>query len=154
MVRVSSVGSAPIALSVEDGADIDTNGIPDGWEIFHFGGIGVEGVSAADDSDRDGVANIQEYICGTDPFDSGSRPQIDIRTIDGRAEVSFSAIEAEGSGYVGKSRFYTLEQSTNLIQWAPIASETAILAHNQTVNYSEAEGIIRGCFYRYRVTIQ
>jgi hypothetical protein len=155
-IRVTAVGSSPGALSIEDGIDADGNEIPDVWEIIHLGGVGIQGAVADDDSDRDGLSNIQEYVAGTDPFDPGSRPFIDIRTLAGRAEISFHAREAMGSGYLGKNRFYTLEQSydPNGEEWEPVSTATEILAYNQTVCYSEADMALRGCFYRFTARLQ
>ncbi|WP_367870776.1 hypothetical protein [Luteolibacter sp. Populi] len=47
-------------------ADSDSNGIDDGWEIQHFGTLGVDPDA---DADGDGLTNLEEYLAGTDPFD-------------------------------------------------------------------------------------
>jgi hypothetical protein len=44
--------------------DGDTNGLPDGWEILHFG---TNGQDVNGDPDLDGVTNLDEYLNGTDP---------------------------------------------------------------------------------------
>ena len=46
--------------------DTDRDGISDDWEIEHFGNLAV---SAADDTDGDGLANVQEFLRGTSPVD-------------------------------------------------------------------------------------
>ena len=155
-ISVTSLGAVQGVTKFEDGKDTDANGIPDAWEIIRFGGVGIQGASADDDLDRDGESNIQEFIAGTDPADPESRPLVDIRTIDGRVEVSFQALEAAGFGYLGKSRFYTLEQCTNLTQgvWGGVSSATEILAHNQTFSYSEVPLAMRDCYYRVRIHLQ
>jgi len=55
-------------------ADSDGNGLPDAWEILHFGHIGVDPNA---DPDHDGATNLMEYLAGTDPNSSASvfRPQ-------------------------------------------------------------------------------
>lgn len=45
--------------------DTSQNGLPDWWEITHFGAIG--GVDASADPDADGLTNLQEFQYGTDP---------------------------------------------------------------------------------------
>ena len=45
-------------------SDTDGNGLPDAWETNYFGYFAP---SASDDSDGDGVNNLQEYLNGTDP---------------------------------------------------------------------------------------
>ena len=44
--------------------DSDGNGLPDVWEILHFGNTGV--VPGAD-ADNDGLTNLREYQLGTNP---------------------------------------------------------------------------------------
>ncbi|MEX2605830.1 MAG: Ig-like domain-containing protein, partial [Kiritimatiellia bacterium] len=43
--------------------DTDQDGMDDGWEIWNFG----EPVNPNDDSDSDGLTNLEEYLHGTDP---------------------------------------------------------------------------------------
>ena len=156
MICVVSAGAEPSATEITDGNDADRNGIPDAWEITRFGGIGIQGLAADDDPDHDGFSNAQEYIAGTDPADPASRPLIDIRTIGGGTEVSFRALEAAGPGYVGKSRYYTLEQCTNLTGgvWEKMSSAAEITGRNQTFSYSPAPLSTGDCFYRVRVRLQ
>ena len=54
--------------------DVDGNGLPDGWEILHFGHLGVDSNA---DPDHDGTINLMEYLAGTNPHDAASvfRPQ-------------------------------------------------------------------------------
>ncbi len=44
--------------------DTDADGLPDWWEMEHFGTLAYH---ATDDSDGDGFSNLQEYISRTDP---------------------------------------------------------------------------------------
>lgn len=46
-------------------ADSDGDGLPDAWEVQHFGSIDY--TNAAQDTDKDGVSNLNEYLNGTDP---------------------------------------------------------------------------------------
>ncbi len=45
--------------------DTDGDGIPDVWEIKHFGG--PTAADADEDADGDGLTNLEEYQAGTDP---------------------------------------------------------------------------------------
>jgi hypothetical protein len=49
---------------VDPGADTDGDGLPDGWEMLHFGDLDE---STYDDPDDDGWYNITEYQRGLDP---------------------------------------------------------------------------------------
>lgn len=50
--------------------DTNGNGVPDAWEVVHFGVI--TNVSNTTDADRDGLSDYYEYKAGTDPRDPGS----------------------------------------------------------------------------------
>jgi hypothetical protein len=60
-----SVTSAPALLLI----DSDADGLPDSWELAHFGNLTN---SASADSDGDGSSNFQEFLNGTDPASSNS----------------------------------------------------------------------------------
>ena len=45
-------------------ADSDQDGLPDTWEMAHFGSLALDGSA---DSDGDRMTNYQEYLAGTDP---------------------------------------------------------------------------------------
>lgn len=65
-------------LTDEQG-DSDGDGMPDDFEMDHFGHRTKP--EAGDDADGDGLTNLQEMMCGTDPMDPGSLLRIvDIKT--------------------------------------------------------------------------
>ncbi len=49
--------------------DSDSDGISDSWEIDHFGDLSHDGTGNAD---SDGLTDLEEYSCGTDPNDADS----------------------------------------------------------------------------------
>lgn len=49
---------------LEEVTDVDGNGIPDAWEVDHFGRIGID---SSADPDGDGLTNLQEFQMGCDP---------------------------------------------------------------------------------------
>jgi hypothetical protein len=60
-----SVLSDPAFLYI----DSNGNGLPDSWEIAHFGNLGQ---TATGDFDHDGVSNLQEFLDGTNPANAAS----------------------------------------------------------------------------------
>jgi hypothetical protein len=68
---VGSVTSASAALLL----DSDRDGLPDSWEIAHFGNTSNQ--RSAGDPDGDGISNLDEFLDGTDPANKGSfRPRL------------------------------------------------------------------------------
>jgi len=61
----------------DPGIDSDHNGLSDWWELKHFGHLGVD---PTEDTDGDGLTNLQEYTYHTDPLDllnQGTNPLAD-----------------------------------------------------------------------------
>ena len=48
-----------------DPLDLDGDGLPDAWELQHFGSITLR--NASDDPDGDTLTNLQEFLNGSDP---------------------------------------------------------------------------------------
>jgi hypothetical protein len=67
-VETVSIGNRVTGINIGIGLDTDADGIPDWWEMEHFGGATNALPSA--DSDSDGLDNLSEYQAGTDPDNS------------------------------------------------------------------------------------
>jgi hypothetical protein len=68
-----SLGNAVAFVQVDrlqSGTDADRDGIPDAWELDHFGNLTT--ANATSDQDGDGLGDLQEYLAGTDPKQSAS----------------------------------------------------------------------------------
>jgi hypothetical protein len=71
---VGSPSSATVTIADNDNpaADADGDGLPDTWEVTHFGNTTSQNGSG--DPDSDGATNAEEFAAATDPMDPGSTP--------------------------------------------------------------------------------
>jgi len=85
--------------------DEDGDGLPDSWEIRHFGGTAF---GAQDDSDNDGNTNLVEYQRGTNPADAASySPRLTVVSADG------AVLRNPDSDYFPLNSFVTLTAQPN-----------------------------------------
>jgi subtilisin-like proprotein convertase family protein len=61
--------------------DEDADGLPDPWELAHFGSLAT---ASADDPDRDGASNLREHLLDTDPLVAAPALSLDITAWDTR----------------------------------------------------------------------
>jgi uncharacterized repeat protein (TIGR01451 family) len=95
----SAVIGGPPALP-----DTDGDGIPDFWELLHFGGI--TNAVAGDDTDMDRADNLAEYTADTIPTNAASVFVITDLTVSNPAVISFDS---------SAGRVYTLQSATDLV---------------------------------------
>jgi hypothetical protein len=121
-------------------ADSDGNGIPDYWELYYFGHVGID---PNDDPDQDGMTNLQEYLAGTNPLDPSSRfAFINITRADSGIRVDWASAE---------NYFYVLQRSGNLL-----GGFTNIAVHipgkASTTSWQDTTAVGPGpYFYRLRI---
>jgi hypothetical protein len=129
--------------------DSDGNGLPDVWEIAHFGAIGQN----PDAVNPNGQTTYENFITGADPNDPDSAFLLNIALSDNEQIVSFLARRAEGPGYEGMTRLYSLEFSPDPTDpsWEGITD--LVPGNNQTVAFSitDADG---PDFFRGRVVLE
>ncbi|MBN1676115.1 MAG: C10 family peptidase [Kiritimatiellae bacterium] len=59
-----------VVVALDPDLDVDSDGMPNGWEEAYFGS--VTGATAGADADADGFSNWAEYWAGSNPGDSNS----------------------------------------------------------------------------------
>ena len=111
--------------------DGDGDGLPDAWELFHFAGLGQSTNSIS----ANGQTAWQNYLAGTDPNDANDGFRLSMAQSNSLKQVSFLARRAEGPGYEGLIRHYTLESKTNLanLSWTGVTGYIGVTGNNQTV---------------------
>jgi hypothetical protein len=96
------------------GVDSDGDGLPDAWEqalISIYGGT-LGSINPNDDTDADGISNLNEYLAGTYAFDPNDGFRLALTSVtEGASRMEFLAI---------RGRTYTIQSSPNLQQWTPV----------------------------------
>ena len=94
-------------LDLTLGVDSNGDGLPDAWQRrIH---ADIDSVKPDEDSDRDGLSNLQEYLAGTYAYDTQSGFTLRIVRSEGDLPVlAFTAITG---------RTYTVLGSTDLVTW-------------------------------------
>jgi hypothetical protein len=131
--------------------DADGNGLPDLWELANFGATGQDPQAV----NANGQTTMENFVAGTNPNDATSRFQVNAGIVGDQRKVWFFARAAEGAGYEGMTRFYTLERSPDLTNgsWIGVPGFIDVPANNQTVIYQKP---LTGPseFYRGNVRLQ
>ena len=131
--------------------DSDGDGLPDAWEANYFGSLNQNAGSLG----ANGMSALQNFIAGTNPNDPNSVFKLSIAATNNLKEVSFVALRAEGPGYVGLTRIYSLEGSSNMApaSWTGVSGFTNLAGNNQTVTHQSP---VAGApaFFRGRITLQ
>ena len=103
-------------LDLTLGEDADGDGLPDAWEqaLMQLAGS-LENISGSDDSDGDGLTNLEEYMAGTYAFDQNDGLRLVFK------ELAEEQMTFEFLGVTGRS--YRLMESTDLSQWTQVPFE-------------------------------
>lgn len=97
-------------LNLTLGEDSNGDGLPDAWQRRINADLSK--VAPGDDTDRDGMSNLDEYLAGTYAYDPQSGFVLDIVRSEGDVPLlEFTAING---------RSYSLQGSTDLGQWVSV----------------------------------
>lgn len=131
--------------------DSDGDTLPDAWELLHFGNLNQNGNSIA----ANGATVLQNFISGADPSSTNGLFKLNVAISNNQRIVSFLARRAEGTGYEGRTRFYSLETGAGLtaVSWTGVANFTNVLGNNQTLLF-QTTSTNSPIFYRGHVWLQ
>jgi hypothetical protein len=122
-------------------ADLDT--LPDNWEKEHFGDTVTK--NGSQDSDDDGMTDIEEYIAGTNPNDPTSK--LKIECVNPKTQGKLFIFKWKGV----PGRTYKVERMTDLSgTFETIASDIVSGSTEYTMTCS-TEGLEKG-FFRIKVS--
>jgi hypothetical protein len=116
--------------------DADGNGLPDAWEVHHFGASGID---EDGHGDADSMDNRSEYVAGTDPTNALSTFRLEVVTSNTFPYLRFYSVHADGPGYEGVNRKYSLECLPDLSptqQWSGVPGLTNMLGTGQWISYT------------------
>jgi len=152
---VHSVTEPGVALRLDFGAGIDTNGdgVPEGWELAVFG---TSGANLNRDSDGDGATDRMEYFAGTQPMDPGDVFRLAVTEDGAELQVSFRALRAAGTGFEARTRYYALESTLDPVRgpWIPVPNLSRIPGNGQLQTHFEPKGTNAPGFFRARVWLE
>jgi hypothetical protein len=131
------------------------HGIPLSW-LASYGITNTADSVETNNPDGDSLNNLQEYIAGTDPTNPNSCFSVVITNVAGQIVVRIPSIQATGSNYSGRTRYYDIEQCTNLLSgatWQPAPGYSNVLANSGIIACTNATPAPIS-FYRAKVWLQ
>ncbi|HVU27197.1 MAG TPA: hypothetical protein VHG71_05615 [Verrucomicrobiae bacterium] len=100
---------------VRTNLDSDADGLPDDWEQFYFGQLGV---GATNSSANDGISNLAKYIAGTNPTNSANNFRLlSVQKNSSVTELHFN---------FAPSRQYTIQWSDDLQHWQTVTNPSLL----------------------------
>jgi hypothetical protein len=91
--------------------DVDSDRLPDDWELRYFGSLDA---TAEADADGDGSTNFNEFAFGTDPKDATSKPALLPTLVKNSSE---SSLALKFFRRAGDFITYQIETSSTLDNW-------------------------------------
>jgi outer membrane protein assembly factor BamB/chitodextrinase len=124
------------------GGDSDGDGLPDSWEVTHFGSTSDARATPTSDPDGDGFTNLSEYTAGTSPVSAVSRLAVTDETFP-----SATSFKIDWQSVLGKT--YEIQSSTDMITWTMVTTVTATSTTSSWTNTDLSSTTKK--FYRVRI---
>ncbi|MBN1672855.1 MAG: lamin tail domain-containing protein [Kiritimatiellae bacterium] len=128
-----------LALRREGGipGDNDGDGMTDAWEQEVFLSTSSPDSAPDADPDGDGYSNFEEFVAGTGALDGQDVFSVDLACSGGELVVSFQTRAAQGTGYEGLTRHYSLEEQAGgpAGAWATVPGCENIVGSGQAVSH-------------------
>ena len=144
--------SQAINITVNSNNDTDGDGLPDDWEMTHFGSLERDGTG---DFDGDGITDMDEYLNGTDPNQGNEAPSVPIilSPVDGsEVEDLQPVLTVEDSiDPDGDQVSYIFEIYSNREMTSLVVSETVTAGDTGTTLWTVPSELSDNFLYFWRV---
>lgn len=107
------------------------------------------------DNDGDGLTNEFEYLIGSSPVEQSLDSDTEILIEGSKIELSFMTKAAEGDGYAGLERVYSVEESNDISKdsWKGVPEFQNIIGNGQKISLSKPINDAKK-YYRLKVNIR
>ena len=114
-------------------------GIPDWWQLKYFGYVGI---NPNEDPDNTGMTAYEDFWAGLNPTNPASVFKIAAFATNGAVQVNWTSV-------LGKT--YTIEWSTNLIQWNSIGN--SMVGNGSPASFTDSSAGTQSTERFYRVVV-
>ncbi len=141
-----------VTLTVCPADDTDCDGMPDSWELEHFGDLTRDGTG---DFDGDGISDLDEYLNSLDPAVSDNAPSIPVIQSPGfgteSATVSPELIIENSIDPEGDTITYEFELYSDSALTTLVASNLTVAETPDTTSWTVTETLNDNSWYQWRV---
>ena len=108
-----------------------------------------------EDNDGDGLTNEYEYLIGSSPVEQSLDSETEISIEDSLIKLSFMTKSAQGDGYAGLERVYSVEESNDISKdsWKAVPGYQNVVGNGQKISLSKAINDVKK-YYRLKVNIR
>ena len=124
------------------------------WAEQQFG-LNAELNDPKEDNDGDGLTNEYEYLIGSSPVEQSLDSETEISIEDSLIKLSFMTKSAQGDGYAGLERIYSVEESNDIStnSWKAVPGYQNVVGNGQKISLSKAINDVKK-YYRLKVNIR
>ena len=124
------------------------------WAEQQFG-LDPELTDPENDNDGDGLTNEYEYLIGSSPVEQSLDAETEISIEDSLIKLSFMTKSAQGDGYAGLERIYSVEESNDIStnSWKAVPGYQNVVGNGQKISLSKAINDVKK-YYRLKVNIR